>query len=523
MEQAKQSVTIRDEMWSMPDGVRLFTRVVLPGDGTGTYPTVLKRSPYEKETQITDETYRRYESDPLLAHGYAVVLQHCRGRYGSEGECIPYDDKERTDGLETLSRIRQMPHYNGEIYFSGTSYTASVLLMMLNDDLPDLKGACFTVQTESMYHRNFFNGLCRSYSGFTWWLSMISQQHPKIAPDEEIFVRPYRDIMKRAVGLDIPAFTDTLMNDRYNDFWKNDPRTGCMENLRIPVLLVGGWYDYYCYGMCSMWDKLPAETRARSAFLMGPWGHAASVPENSPYPFPHGDVPRERVAAWFDHLRLGTPYPYGEVGKFNYYVIGEDVWRAAGSPYEIAPCEELFFTAAGKLQTKKAAPAALTYRYDPDDRPRHDPHDAICACPEAGKYPDTVSFFSDPFEKDASFFGPVAFRGTLSSDCDDTAFCIRVYLVENGVSYNLVDLATTLRHAEPDYRAGGLCRVEILSQPTAFTVKRGCALRVDISSYSDCFVPHANTAKHFALETTPRVAHNTIHLGDAALILPLYE
>ena len=209
-------VIIQDVMLPMYDGVRLYTRVVLPGPGR--YPVVLMRTPYEAETFVTEEIRQRYEHDDFIRRGYAVVFQHCRGRCGSEGECIPYSPEERRDGLWTVEWIRTLPFYNGELYFSGGSYTASVLLMLLGDDIPDLKGLAISVQTESMYHRNYFNGMCRSFCGFSWWLAMVSEQHPAIASDSEIYQRPYQHLFKRAIGQDIPAFTEELMHPRFDAF-----------------------------------------------------------------------------------------------------------------------------------------------------------------------------------------------------------------------------------------------------------------------------------------------------------------
>ena len=514
-------ISIKEYTVSMSDGVRLYTRLVLPGDGTGRYPTVFMRTPYDKETTVTEATVRYYENDSLLQHGYAIVYQHCRGRGGSEGVCVPYDTCERSDGLETIEWIRTLPHYNGELFLSGGSYTASILLMILNADIPDLKAVALSVQTESMYHRNYFNGMCRSYCGFEWWLSMIEPQQPRIAEWKDIYLRPYCDIMKRATGKELSAFTDGLLHDRYDDFWKNDPRIGVMETLRVPVLMVSGWFDYYCYGMCSMWNKLSPETRKKSCFLMTPCGHDLGVRKDSCYPFLNASLPADREAEWFDSVRNGTEYPYAELGKFRYYSIGENRWYTANEPYEIKPSLPLYFSADRRLKRAEPICGPLTYEYDPEHLKHHDKHDYMFLCDYERLTEDGVTFFSDPFEKDASFFGPISFEMTLNSDCGDTAFFMRLYLVEDGKCYNLTDAITTLLHADPEFKAGKLCRVRILSQPTAFRVKKGNSLRVDISSCSDCYVPHSNTREALALAKTVKIAHNTVICGQSTLKLPL--
>ena len=109
----------------------------------------------------------------------------------------------------------------------------------------------------------------------------------------------------------------------------------------------------------------------------------------------------------------------------------------------------------------------------------------------------------------------------VRSNCTDTAFFCRLYLVESGASYNISDGVSTLLHCNPAWKRNEKGRLSILSQPTAFTVKKGGRVRVDISSFSDCFVPHANSSVHFAYAERTRSARNTVFTGESFLLLPL--
>lgn len=127
--------------------VELFTVCCLP-EKDGKFPTVIFRSPHVDAFEFADEqeicnnylnAYRNY-----LDKGYAVVVQHCRGRGKSTGDCIP-NIFEREDGLFLQHWIRQQSFYNGELYLVGGSYTATVHFVTA-PFAEDIKGAVLQVQ-----------------------------------------------------------------------------------------------------------------------------------------------------------------------------------------------------------------------------------------------------------------------------------------------------------------------------------------------------------------------------------------
>ncbi len=69
----------------MRDGVRLSCDIFFPRGQRGPFPAILRRTPYDNATaSITaDACY-------FAQHGYAVVVQDCRGRFDSEGTYSPW-------------------------------------------------------------------------------------------------------------------------------------------------------------------------------------------------------------------------------------------------------------------------------------------------------------------------------------------------------------------------------------------------------------------------------------------------
>src|SRR4051812_1708273 len=77
-------VRIQLDLWiPMRDGTRLYGVLYRPPTGDH-FPVLLKRSPYSTQRL----GYIDWAMD-FAQHGYAVVLQDCRGRYESEGKWRP--------------------------------------------------------------------------------------------------------------------------------------------------------------------------------------------------------------------------------------------------------------------------------------------------------------------------------------------------------------------------------------------------------------------------------------------------
>lgn len=508
---------IIETFWPMPDGVKLYTRITLPC-GAQKAPIVFIRTPYENahNGQAHDPAVKN-DYDVFVEHGYAVVFQHCRGRGDSEGVCVPYEERE--DGLCSLAIIRTLDIYNGEIYLYGGSYLSTVHLTYLDTEPADIKGAVLNIQTDRMYFRNYRNGCCYDFCNYKWWLKMISRAYPKKALDGAVR-RPYKNLMRNILGTDFPPFTDTLLHDTYDSYWRDDPRTDVIQHLKMPVLFVEGWYDFYIEGMLCMWERLPEKTKARSAMIVGPWGHATHVSSKAQYPLPGGNIPPDYAAQWFDSIRKGTAYPYAETGKIRYYSIGCDTWKTAVSPQCAGDTLRLYFDTD---RTLKEAPAqteeSISYRYDPEKRAGCFPYGNIFQAAEKGSVEGVISFETQPFEREMRFFGPLRWRMRVKSDCEDTAFFIRVYFVEKGAAYNLTQTICALSSQKADYKAGDEITLDLCTPSIAFAVKAGGKIRVDIASDGGVYVPHANVRGHWAEVTESRVAENTIFVKDAFIEL----
>ena len=381
------------------------------------------------------------------------------------------------------------------------------------------KGAILNIQTDRMYFRNYRNGCCFDFCNLEWWLSMIRREYPNQNLEGAV-KRPYKDIMKRVIGAEYPSYTNLLLNDKYNDFWEKDPRTYAIDSLKIPVLFVEGWYDYYIEGMFSMWERLPEETKEKSSFVVGPWGHDTAVSTKAKYPLENGNIPTDYAVKWFNSIRGGIPYKYAKSGQVNYYSIGKDVWNTAAYPATDFKAMRLYFGESNALNDSPCeTEKSISYVYDPEKRLNCYEYQNIYRTTDVGGVDGVISFQTPEFTEDKSFFGKIRWYMNVSSDCDDTAFFIRVYFVEDNIAYNLTETITALSHIKEDYQAGDRLAIDVYTPPIAFTVKKGRKIRVDISSDSGIYVPHANIKGHWAEITETKIANNTLYLKDSFIEL----
>ena len=501
------SVTLTEQYVAMPDGVRLYTRYAVP-NGAEKCPIVFIRSPYERAQNGVPINVDVYSRDQFIKRGFAVVFQHCRGKGDSEGFCIPYKNETR-DGLATLDFIRSLPFYNGEIYVFGCSYLASVHWLYLSTHPHDVKGACLEIQTDRMFYQYHKNGCVRGLSGTEWWADMATRKYPHQNRDM-FYSRPYISMATRVYGEDVPEIRDFLIHNTPDEYWTSDPRWNVIDKLDIPVLLIEGWYDFYTEGMFNMWERLPEDTKARSAMMVGPYGHARSVNEAAEYPhLENGNLPDGYAAEWFDSIHSGRAYGYAPTGKLTYYSTGAARWQSCIYPRERCDVKRLYLAPFGRLASEDTVGEALTYSYDPNSLKNPHKKDNIFRAFKVGEAEGVLSFISEPFEKDESFLGSVRFSLRVSTDCEDTGFFARIYLGEGEEFYNLTESVGAISYFAPDYKAGEVATIDIKSAPTAFTVKRGERIRIDVSSETT-YLPHPNVKGHYAYVEETRVAKNTV-------------
>ena len=103
------------EMVEMRDGVHLATDLYLPTAGSGPWPVVLQRTPYNKDDMHS-------QGNAFSQNGVVAVIQDTRGKFASEGtDCVFLCDGAGAlqDGYDTLTWIDNQTWSDGHVVTVG--------------------------------------------------------------------------------------------------------------------------------------------------------------------------------------------------------------------------------------------------------------------------------------------------------------------------------------------------------------------------------------------------------------------
>ncbi|MFI9346374.1 CocE/NonD family hydrolase [Streptomyces sp. NPDC052773] len=435
----------------------LATDVRLP-DGTGPFPAVLVRTPYDRRAHHA-------ELDGWARRGFAAVAQDVRGRHGSAGEWRPYAH-EAADGADTARWIRRQPWSDGRLVASGASYAAHCALTLALDAPEDARpdaviaavpalGAADTAREPS--------GVERLLTRAGWWAAHGDRPDSDddaldkaLAADPDALTHlPLRDLPRR-LGRELPSWPEMWQRDDRGRLIARAARAG------MPLLAVGGHHDHFAEDTVELWRHWGGPC---ARLLMGPWGHglvAAPGPDAEPaHRVRLGDL----YARW-THRVLAGRLTRGRAGAVA--LGGSPLWTAAdreGEPYapRLRPLRGAAFTAHPE---RPVSSAELTVPVDGE--------------------PDRCVLATAPLPRPLDLLGPARVRlraraGTPSADW----FARLVALAPDGRAERLA-VGAVRRHDQPP---GETAEFTVPLGRLARRLPAGTRLRLEITGHH--FPAHA--------------------------------
>ncbi|MFC4120567.1 CocE/NonD family hydrolase [Nonomuraea zeae] len=514
-----------DAPMPMRDGTVLRGSVHRPATG-GPFPTLLMRTPYG------EGTFRMAPVIPALQAGYAVVLQHCRGRGSSDGEYRPWLD-EGVDGHDTIAWITSQPWSNGEVVMSGMSYLAGCALQAAATRPPGLK-AVVAQMTPHDFHEGlkYHGGALALGSALNWGAmqSMLGLMHAMeagedvgakfgallpVMGDQPTAVRtlPVRDIPG------IPWWQEWTGHPERDDYWQGLAETLRHDRIEVPVMHVAGWFDLFLGG------TLENHRRLGGPLVIGPWSHlgpGASGTGRLDFGFGASAQAIQLEQRQLAFLRGQDTGPAVKI-----FVMGDDVWRDEESwPLARAVETRYHLHGDGLLSPEppaSAEPAAFTF--DPRDPVPTVGGPLLLPDPtnvgpqdqrEVELRPDVLCYTSDVLAADVEVTGPISVTlhaETSAAATDWTAKLVNVH--PGGRALSVID--GIVRTSD----SSGTYTIDLVATSQVF--KAGHRIRVEVSSSNfPRFDRNPGTGRPAAeaAETDLVVQHQKVY-PDSYITLPI--
>ena len=541
----------------MRDGVKLSADIYSPSGEQGPFPVILGRTPYNNMTEESIESALFYPQ-----HGYAFVAQDVRGKNDSEGEFYAFAN-EFEDGYDTVEWIGAQPWCDGNVGMVGASYVGNVQWQAAVMGSKYLKAIVPRVIGHNMHEANRYIGGALHLSIAAMWAMRHdgrTRQDIMVYNWEQLFATlPVKDL-DRAAGKQVDFFQDWVRHPDYDDYWKALAIEERYEDVEIPVLQIGGWYDICAAGtfhnFVGMRERGGSDlARANQQAVVGPWVHSASSMTNA------GQVDfgreskldlQEIELRWFDRWLKGVPNGAENDARLRIFVMGTNEWRDEQDwPLARTRFTPYYFHSGGEANSLQGD-GGLSPEPPADEPPDHyiyNPSFPVptrggntCCTPELvpwGAYDqrpveyrtDVLVYTSEPLEEDLEVTGPVVVKLYASTDGRDTDFTAKLVDVHpDGFAVNLCDGILRARYHESRehqklLKPGEVYEFTIDLWVTSNVFLKGHRVRVDISSSNyPRFDRNLNTGNDAGQDAELRVAHQTVHHSSqyaSQVLLPI--
>jgi uncharacterized protein len=312
---------------TMSDGTVLRANVFLPTT-PGAYPTLLTVTGYNKDAENPTGTECDGQQgiagdEPSYAEkGYAVMVVDDRGTGASGGRWESWGQRTQDDYKEILSWIQAQSWSNSSVAATGASYMGITSLLVAEADAARVregkpravKAVWADVPMADAYRDVTFQGGSLDASFIPLWLGLTSSlsalppssfsENPQAAA--EIYLE---HLLSNAEFSGTHVVGASLGEEASYDgpFYRlRSPGVHAGE-IRVPVVINGGWWDIFQRGEPLLWELL--KRSPDRVLFMAPHYHSSSGPPPNVKP------------EWFDHWLKNVENGVQNTPHVNLYPI----------------------------------------------------------------------------------------------------------------------------------------------------------------------------------------------------------
>ena len=572
----------------MPDGVVLRADVARPAGSQETpVPVLLARCPYlggwrpafadafgwrmDEPGQMARviKLQAGVDLEEVVAAGFGVIVQACRGTDRSEGTFRFYTD-EADDGVATRQAVADLPWCDGTVLTFGASYlsmTQFIAALVSTEHLVAMN----TWVAPSTYDEDLMMRGGVLIEGPTYEWARHRVREGRMAGGLE-------DVPAELLPADVPGYTalltrvgirsaaealasahpvgvhvlDAVDHPLHDSHWESMsyPAQGLRRlGAQLPVLSVAGWYDLFLGGTLRNHELLssgPTPAAGPHRLLIGPWTHINQTGDQPGRSFPHGGLENaDATALHLDFWRAacGDADAAARLPELpvRVYIMGADRWLdlpawpapgARDSRWHLASEDDGVLLPPG--QPAPSDPGSTTWVHDPAHPVPTAGGQVFMGMPDSSgphdqrpveARDDVVSFTTAPLGEPVTVLGPVRLRTWVSADATDAHLHAALTEVRpDGSSVLLTDgvLRLSARHGADRMDPlvpGKVVEVEVDMWATGIEVPAGGRLRLNLSG--SCW-PRYSVARPRGEEPVAlSIHHDDAH--PSHLVLPLID
>ncbi|MCP4544833.1 MAG: CocE/NonD family hydrolase [bacterium] len=538
-------------MIPMRDEVELSTDLYFPDDtATDPWPVVLVRTPYNKEKL---RKYGRYFS----GHGYAVAIQDVRGQYDSEGEFELWIN-EKDDGYDTIEWLAKQKWCDGKIGMAGGSYNGWVQFIAAIAKPPHLVTIIPVVPMTEPFFYHVYPGGMFHMTQHARALPLFGGKHSGNAPAGRL-VRDWRnqldhlpviDLDKKIFGGEREDWRQHLRHNTNDSYWDRSNYLERLEQVNLPVFLVGGWIDFAGIATKASYQHLKNSKNEHIKLMIGPWAHQ-TIGSARMADIYFGEAAAVDVFAlyreWFDFWLKGIDNGIVEEPLVQVFGIGLGRWLKADTyPLPKTSYRRFFLTSEegantlngdGKLRLQEPPSGDHFdgYTYDPGDPTPSLFFDAASSYGgRVSRRQDILVYQTEPLQESLMVVGPVSAELYASSSAKDTDWVVYWRMIDEGSGEQRLIGRGTLRarfrnssrNPEP-LESGKIYKYTLDLWHVGVLIPKGWRIRMEVASA--CFPEFSrnlNTGGNNETETEYIAARQRIHHSreyPSCLVLPVVD
>jgi putative CocE/NonD family hydrolase len=581
------------------NGVRMATEVYRLKGATGRSPVVLQRTPYNRFPPGAGNVCNSGTHIYLAERGYVALNQDVRGRFRSDG-VMDAMQQEAADGYAAVEWAAAQSWSTGKVGMFGGSYVGLTQWQPAIHTPPHL-AAIAPMITASEYHDHwtYVNGAFDLWFAQSWMLltfageqymrNLEAQGYPPPvvqAKTAEWVAEGRRDILTKWVwqlplsSFDVfrkgnpqplaPYYYDWIAHPNYDGYWAKMDIETRYENVEVPTLNIGWWYDIFQIGTVRNFQRMQTQggtAAARKGTQLLMWAQCHACPPGTKA----GEIdfgPQNTYdldalyARFFDRWLKGIDNGIDKEPAARLFVMlppdsgtqGSGFWISSETfPLKGTKTVPYLLKSGGRANTA-SGDGALVRGGDEDgdgDRNRGDDDSAADRFTYDPRHPvptkggdmccindllpsgafdqrdierrdDVLVYTSAPLHENMAVIGQVNVKLWARSSAPDTDFTAKLVDVHpDGYAQNILDRLVRARYRQgsklpPSFiRPGKAYEYTIELGNTSTVFKPGHRIRLEVSSSNfPHYVRNQNTTDDVGATTRMVTAHQTILHDD---------